>query len=325
MRICVYGAGAIGGYLGALLERAGSAEVTLIARGPHLQAMQEHGLTLRMAGEEIVTHSRCVEEPAEAGEQDFVVIALKSHSVPAILDRIDPLLGPDTAIVTALNGIPWWYFHASGPPHEGRHLDSVDPGGRQWAAFGPRRAIGCAPWPSCEVVEPGVVQHEFGDRMALGEPDGTSTERLEALSAAFREAGLRAPAVRDIRAEIWVKLLGNLAFNPISALTGATLVGIAEDAELRGVVAAMMEEGRSVAAALDVRIAMSTEKRIDAAAEVGPHKTSMLQDLERGRPLEIEALVGSVAELGRLTGVATPTIDTVYALITQRAREAAGG
>ena len=161
--------------------------------------------------------------------------------------------------------------------------------------------------------------------MALGEPDGTSTARLQALSATFREAGLRAPAVRDIRAEIWVKLLGNLAFNPISALTGATLVAIAEDAELRRVVATMMEEGRAVAAALDVRIAMSTEKRIDAAAEVGPHKTSMLQDLERGRPLEIDALVGSVAELGRLTGVVTPTIDTVYALIMQRAREAADG
>jgi 2-dehydropantoate 2-reductase len=326
MRICLYGAGAIGGYVAALLTRAGTADVTCIARGPHLAAMQANGLTLRIDGETFVTHPHCTDDPREIGPQDFVIITLKSHSVPAILPDLPPLLGPDTAVVTAMNGIPWWYFHDdashSGTALAGTHLDSVDPGGDQWTAIGPERAIGCAPWPSSEVVEPGVIQHEFGNRLALGEPSGERSPRVTALSDLLTEAGLKAPALTNIRAEIWVKLLGNLSFNPISALTHAPLDVIAEEPATRAIVDSMMEEARTVAMALGVKIAMSNARRIKAAAAVGNHKTSMLQDLDRGRPLELEALVGAVAEMGRLVDVPTPTIDTIYALIQQRASQA---
>ncbi|HJN93527.1 MAG TPA: 2-dehydropantoate 2-reductase [Dehalococcoidia bacterium] len=326
MRICLYGAGAIGGYVAALLTRAGTAQVTCIARGSHLEAMQANGLSLRIDGETFVTHPRCTDDPGEAGPQDFVIITLKSHSVPAILPHLPPLLGPETAVVTAMNGIPWWYFYNDssevGQALAGTHLNSVDPGGDQWSAIGPERAIGCAPWPSCEVVEPGVIQHEFGNRLALGEPNGERSPRVTALSDVLTEAGLKAPALPNIRAEIWVKLLGNLSFNPISALTHAPLNTIAEEPATRTIVVAMMEEARAVATALGVKIAMSNERRIKAAAAVGNHKTSMLQDLNRGRALEIEALVGAVAEMGRLVDVPTPTIDTIYTLVQQRASQA---
>ena len=321
MRICIYGAGAIGGYIGALLARSG-VDVTLIARGPHLAAMRERGLTLRIGGEEIITHPRCTDDPEEAGPQDYVIVTLKAHSAPGVVERMQPLLAPETAVVTAMNGLPWWYFYGLDGPYRDRQLECLDPSGKQWRGIGPERAIGAVLWQSCELVEPGVVLHVEGNRMTIGEPDGERSDRAVALSKALTAAGLKAPVHRNIRNEIWLKLWGNLSFNPISALTHATLESIARDPGTRAAVRSMMEESRAVAENLGVEFAMSLEERIKTAESVGAHKTSMLQDLEQGRPMEIDALVGVVSELGRLVSVPTPTIDVVYALIVQRAREA---
>ena len=322
MKVCVFGAGAIGGYMGAKLLAA-DAEVTLIARGPHLKAMQENGLRLIEDGTETVLRPRAVEDPRVAGAQDYVVISLKAHSVPGVVPAMQPLLGPDTGVVWAVNGVPWWYFYGHGGPHDGRRLASVDPGDVQWDGIGPGRAIGCIVYPACEVPEPGVIQHVSGDRFTLGEPSGEKTARIEAFSAALIAAGLKAPVRPRIRDEIWVKLWGNLCFNPISALTHATLDVIATDPGTRALARAMMVEAQAIGEALGVKFPVSVDKRIDGAAAVGAHKTSMLQDLERGRPMEIDALVTAVQEMGRLTGVATPHIDAVLALVQQRA-EAAG-
>lgn len=320
MRICVYGAGAIGGYLGAQLALSGE-DVTLIARGPHLAAMQEHGVKLLIEGEERVAHPRCTDDPAEAGPQDFVIVALKAHSVPAVVDVMQPLLGPDTAVVTATNGVPWWYFYGLEGPWQDVRLESVDPGGVQWEGLGPERAIGCVVYPATEVVEPGVIRHLDGNRFTLGEPSGEKTERVQALSQALIAAGLRAP-VRSIRDELWVKLWGNLTFNPISALTLETLDVVATDPGTREVVKSMMLEAQAVGERLGVRFKVDVDRRIDGAAAVGPHRTSMLQDLDKGRPMEIDALVGAVQEMGRLVELPTPTIDVVLALVRQRARTA---
>ncbi len=322
MRICVYGAGAIGGFVGALLERAGAAEVTLIARGPHLAAMRERGLRLRLAEDEFVVQPRCTDNPAEVGEQDYVIVTVKAHSAPALVEPMQPLLGPDTAVVTAMNGIPWWYFHALEGPYRDRRLPLLDPDAAQWRGIGPERAIGCVAWQSASLVAPGEVVHTHGERLSLGEPSGERTERVQALSAALKAAGIRSPIKAKIRNEIWLKLWGNLSFNPVSALTGATLGTIARDPATRAVVAEMMVEGQAVGEALGVRFAMSVEERIRLAEGVGAHRTSMLQDLESGRPMEIDALVRVVSELGAMVGVATPTIERVLALVVQRAREA---
>ncbi len=325
MKVCVYGAGAIGGYLGVMLARSG-VDVTLVARGAHLAAMRENGLRLKlsaeMGGEELVARPRCTDDPREAGPQDYVIIALKAHSVPGVVDAMQPLLGPGTAVVTAVNGIPWWYFHGLDGPYRDRRLESVDPGGRQWDGIGPGRAIGCVVYPATEVVAPGVIEHVEGDRFTLGEPSGEKTLRVERLSAALIAAGLKAPVRPRIRDEIWVKLWGNLSFNPISALTHATLDVIATDPDSQPVARAMMLEAQAIAEALGVRFGINVDKRIAGAAAVGAHKTSMLQDLERGRPMEIDALVGSVQEMGRLVGIPTPTIDTVLGLVRLRARMA---
>lgn len=325
MKVCVYGAGAIGGYLGVMLARSG-VEVTLIARGAHLAAMKENGLRLKlsaeMGGEELVARPRCTDDPKEAGPQDYVIIALKAHSVPGVVDAMQPLLGPETAVVTAVNGIPWWYFHGLDGPYRDRRLESVDPGGRQWDGIGPERAIGCVVYPATEVVAPGIIEHVEGDRFTLGEPSGEKTPRVERLSAALIAAGLKAPVRPRIRDEIWVKLWGNLSFNPISALTHATLDVIATHPDSQPVAKAMMLEAQAIAEALGVRFGINVDKRIAGAAAVGAHKTSMLQDLERGRPMEIDALVGSVQEMGRLVGIPTPTIDTVLGLVRLRARVA---
>ena len=320
MRICIYGAGAIGGYLGVQLALAGE-EVTLIARGPHLAAMRKNGLKLLIDGEQRVAHPLCTDDPAEAGHQDYVIVTLKAHSAPAVVQTMQPLLGPDTAVVSAVNGVPWWYFYGLEGPWRDHRLETVDPGGVQWDGIGPERAIGCVVYPATEVVEPGVIQHLDGNRFTLGEPSGEKTERVKALASAFIAAGLRAP-VRRIRDEIWVKLWGNLSFNPISALTLETLDTVATDVGTRAIAKAMMLEAKAIGAALGVRFPVDVERRIDGAAAVGAHRTSMLQDLERGRPMEIDALVSSVQEMGRLVGVATPTIDVVLALVQQRARVA---
>jgi len=320
MRICIYGAGAIGGYLGVQLALAGE-DVTLIARGPHLEAMQKNGVRLLIDGEERVARPRCTADPAEAGEQDYVIVTLKAHSAPKIVESMQPLLGADTAVVSAVNGVPWWYFHKLEGPWDGTQVESVDPGGVQWRGIGPERAIGCVVYPATEVVEPGVIRHLDGNRFTLGEPSGEKTERVRALAKAFIGAGLRAP-VRRIRDELWVKLWGNLSFNPISALTLETLDVVATDAGTRAVSKAMMLEAQEIGEKLGVRFPVDVEKRIDGAAAVGAHRTSMLQDLERGRPMEIDALVSAVQELGRLVDVPTPTIDVVLALVRQRGRAA---
>ena len=319
MKICIYGAGAIGGYLGAELA-LGGLEVTLIARGPHLEAMRKNGLTLLTGGEKKVAKIACTDDPAEAGPQDYLIITLKAHSVPPIVDKMTPLLGPGTAVVTAQNGIPWWYFFLFPGPWEGCHLETVDPGGRISKTLGPERAIGCVVYPSCEIVEPGVVRHIDGKRFMLGEPDGSRSERVVALSKALTNAGFKAPVRKKIRDDIWLKLWGNLSFNPVSVLTLATLEQMAAEPAARQVIRDMMVEAEAVASALGVKFGVDVDTRIGWAGNVGAHKTSMLQDLEKGRPMEIDSLVAVVAEMGRLVKVPTPVIDVVLALVRSRAR-----
>lgn len=322
MRICIFGAGAIGGLMAARLAQKGEAEVTVVARGPHLAAMQANGLRLRSGGEEIVARPRCAANAAEAGLQDYVVITLKAHSLPGLAEAMQPLFGPDTAIVSAVNGIPWWYFHKHGGPFDGRPVESVDPGGKLLRALPPERAIGCIVYPAAEVVEPGVIEHTYGDRFSLGEPDGARTERANRLSQALIAAGFKAPVRPRIRDEIWVKLWGNLAFNPVSALTLQTLDVLTGEPELRAVCRAMMVEAQAIGEALGVRFGIDVDKRIAGAAEVGAHRTSMLQDLERGRPMEIDALLGVVVEFAELLDLPAPTCRTALALVRARARAA---
>jgi 2-dehydropantoate 2-reductase len=314
MKIAVFGAGAIGGYLGAKLLIAGE-DVTLIARGPHLQAMQQRGLKLIEGGSETVVHPRAVQTGEEAGPQDYVILALKAHSVTPALDAIQPLLGPDTAVVTAQNGVPWWYFYRLPGEWQERRLESVDPGGRIWNAIGPQRVIGCVVYPACEITEPGVVLHIEDERFSLGEPDGSRSDRVAALAKALVAAGLRAPVRNRIRNEIWVKLLGNLALNPLSALTRATLDQLCANEGTRAFARAVMTEGQAVAAALGEEMPISIDARLAGAAELVGHKTSMLQDLELGRPMEIDALVGAVVELARLTGIDTPNLDALWGMV----------
>ena len=322
MKICIFGAGAIGGLMGAKLAAKGDVDVTFIARGPHLAAMRENGVKLISEGTEQIVHPRCVESAEEAGPQDYVLVTLKAHSLPSAAKQMQPLLGPDTAIVSAVNGIPWWYFHGLGGAYEGRIVQSVDPDGQVSALLPPSRAIGCIVYPAAEVTAPGVIDHSYGDRFSLGEPDGSRSARAQALSEALIAAGFKAPVRPKIRDELWVKLWGNMAFNPISALTTATLDVLTADEGQRGVARAMMLEGQRVAEALGVRFAIDVDKRIAGAAEVGAHKTSMLQDLERGRPMEIEALLGAVVELADWVGEAAPISRSVLALVRARARAA---
>ncbi len=317
-RICIFGAGAIGGYMGAKLAKAG-AQVSLVARGPHLAAMQAKGLTLIDEEGSFTVPVRASSDPAELGPQDYLVITLKAHSVPAVVPAMQPLIGPETTVVMGVNGVPWWYFHGVAGPLEGTRLASVDPGGVQWDGIGPDRVLGCVVYPAAEVVEPGTVRHIEGNRFSLGEPDGSKSERAARLAEALTAAGLKAPVRPRIRDEIWVKLWGNLSFNPISALTTATLDVLCTDPGTRAVAREMMVEAQVIAEKLGVKFPIDVDRRIDGGAAVGAHRTSMLQDLDAGRPMEIDALVGSVQELGRLTGTPTPTIDTVLALVRLRA------
>jgi 2-dehydropantoate 2-reductase len=314
MKVCIYGAGAIGAYLGVALTDAGC-DVSMVARGPHLNAMRENGLTFESGGATRNVRFRCAVDPGELGRQDYVILTLKAHSVPAAVDSIGKLLAPATAIVTAQNGIPWWYFHAFPGPWENRHLETTDPGGKIWKALGPERAIGCVVYPSCEIVAPGVVRHTEGNRFMLGEPNGEKSERVKALAEAMTAGGLKAPVRPRIRDDIWFKLLGNATFNPVSVLTGATLEQMGQHAGVRAVIKELMQEAARVAEKLGVTFPMDLDKRIDGATAVGAHKTSMLQDFELGRPLELDGLVASVAEIGRLVDVATPTLDAVLALV----------
>jgi 2-dehydropantoate 2-reductase len=316
MKVAVIGAGAIGGLVGSRLAAAGE-DVTFMVRGANLEAIRAKGVKLveRDGAEQVVRNVRATSDYAEAGLQDLVVLAVKAHQVGSVAADVPRLFGPDTMVVTMQNGIPYWYFHAHGGALAGSRVDSVDPDGRLLALIPPERVIGCVVYPASELLEPGVVQHVEGNRLPVGELDGRASARVERVSAAFQRAGFKAPVLDDIRAEIWLKLWGNLTFNPISGLTQSTLEDICRFGLTRDLAASMMREAQEVAGKLGITFRVSLEKRIAGAESVGRHKTSMLQDIESGRAPEIDALVGSVVELARKTGTATPHIDAVHALV----------
>ena len=322
-RICIFGAGAIGGYVGARLAGKGEAEISLVARGAHLAAMTANGLTLKEAdGSTLTVRPAVTDDPKQLGVQDFVILTLKSHAIAGVLDQIAPLIGKDTAILFGQNGVPWWYFYRQGGEFDGRTIESVDPGGEIWRRLGPERALGCVIWQAAEIKAPGVVAHVYGERMPLGEPSGEMSDRAKTLSRLLTAAGLKSPVRPNLRQEIWLKLWGNLSFNPVSVLTEGTLADLASDQGTRRVIRQMMEEARAVAAALGVSFAVDVDERIDMAAKVGAHRTSMLQDVAAGRPTELDALLGAVIELAQITGIATPVLKLVYDLTRFRARAA---
>jgi 2-dehydropantoate 2-reductase len=321
VKIAIFGAGAIGGYLGVKLAQAG-ADVTLIARGPHLEAIRKRGIVLLSEGKRITSSVRCTSVPEEAGAQDYVIVTLKAHALPAAASSIATLLGPETALVMAVNGVPYWYFRGLEGRWRDRVIESVDPGATVSRTLPPSRVIGCVVYPAAEVIEPGVIEHTYGNRFSLGEPDGSKSARVQALSKQLIAAGLKAPVRSDLRDELWLKLWGNLCLNPLSALTTSTLDRLAGEQDLRDVSRIMMREAQAVAESLGVKFSIDLERRIDGAGEVGAHKTSMLQDLERGRPLEIDALLGAVVEFGDLTGHKMPMCRAILALTRERARRA---
>ena len=317
-KICIFGAGAIGGYVGARLALQGESDVSLVARGAHLAAMEQNGLTLKQGGETRVVRPRVTGDPRSLGPQDFVILTLKAHGMAGVIDPLRPLLGPDTTILFAQNGLPWWYFHRHGGPFDGHRLDSVDPGGEIWNRIGPERALGCVVWQAAEIEAPGVIAHHYGDRMPLGEPSGEKSDRAVLLGNLLSAAGVKSPVRPNLRNEIWLKLWGNLSFNPVSVLTNGTLEGLAGDSGTRAVIHAMMEEARGVAEALGVTFSVGVDERIAMASRVGAHRTSMLQDADAGRPTELDALLGVVIELGELTGRPTPSLKLVYDLVKYR-------
>jgi 2-dehydropantoate 2-reductase len=321
MKIAVIGAGAIGGLVGARLALAGE-DVTFIVRGANLDAIRDNGIKLIGADgqQQVARNVRATDRYDTAGAQDIVILAMKAHQVEAVANDVPKLFGPDTAVVTMQNGIPYWYFHQHGGRLEGSRVRSVDPEGVVGARIPASRVIGCVVYPASELLAPGVVKHIEGDRFPIGELDGSSSERVNRVSASFTNAGFKAPVLDNIRAEIWLKLWGNLTFNPISSLSHSTLVDICQYPPSRDLAASMMREAQAVAHKLGIEFRVSLEKRIAGAEKVGKHKTSMLQDVEAGRAPEIDALVGAVVELARLTDTPTPHIDTVYSLVKLLAR-----
>jgi 2-dehydropantoate 2-reductase len=328
VKIAIIGAGAIGGYVGVKLALSGE-DVTFIVRGENLKAIRASGMKLIMHDgvEHVAANVKATDDYAQAGPQDLVILAMKAHQVEAVARELPKLFGPDTAVVTMQNGIPFWYFHKHGGPLEGSRVTSVDPTGMLAEMIPPRRVIGCVVYPASELIAPGVVKHIEGDRFPLGELDGSNSERVRRISESFTRAGFKAPVLDNIRCEIWLKLWGNLTFNPISSLSHSTLVDICQYGPSRELAASMMREAQDVAHKLGIEFRVTLDKRIAGAEKVGKHKTSMLQDIEAGRAPEIDALVGSVVELGRLTQTPTPHIDSVYALVKLLARtmEAEGG
>jgi 2-dehydropantoate 2-reductase len=316
MKIAIIGAGAIGGYVGVKLAEA-SEDITFIVRGANLEAIRKNGMRLVMSdgSEHVASRMKVTNDYVAAGAQDMVILAMKAHQVEAVANDVPKLFDANTVVVTMQNGIPYWYFHKYGGELAGRIVRSVDPTGLIARKIRPERVIGCVVYPASELIAPGVVKHMEGDRFPIGELDGSSSVRVARVSRCFTLAGFKSPVLDDIRAEIWLKLWGNLAFNPISALTRSTLVEICQDPRTRQLVAAMMTEAQAVAHKLGISFRVGLEKRIAGAEKVGKHKTSMLQDIEAGREPEIDALVGSVIELGRLTDTPTPHIDAVYALV----------
>ena len=311
MKFLIAGAGAIGAYMGARLAKAGF-DVTLFARGPHLRAMQEHGVRVRSVEGDFQTQPRIVGSLDEAGQADVVFLGVKAHSLTQLAPHLQPVLGPDTTVVSTQNGIPWWYFQGFGGQWDGLRLERIDPGGVISAAIEARRIVGSIVYFSTEIYEPGVIQHIEGNRISLGEPDGSRSERCRRIAEALVTSGLRCPITTHIRQEIWVKILGNASLNPVSALTRATLAQMLRDPGVAEVIRKIMQEVEAVSKKLGMELSVSVEQRMAGAAKVGEHKTSMLQDLEAGRPMELEALVGSVVELGDRVGVAMDHTRTVY-------------
>ncbi|MGB9329149.1 MAG: 2-dehydropantoate 2-reductase [Steroidobacteraceae bacterium] len=324
MKIAIIGVGAIGGYVGIRLALAGE-DVTLIARGANLKALQTRGLRLQLADgtEEAAPEIRATADYAAAGPQDVVILGMKAHQVAAVASDVPKLLGPETVVIPMQNGIPYWYFYHHGGALAGTRVQSVDPTGEIGAHIPAERVIGCVVYPAAELVSHGVVRHVEGNRFPVGEPNGTPSARVKRVAECFTRAGLKSPILEDIRAEIWLKLWGNMTFNPISALARATLSGICQYPPSRALAAAMMSEAQNVAHKLGIAFRVPLEKRIAGAEKVGDHKTSMLQDLEAGRALEIDALLGAVVELARLTDTATPHLDAVHALTKLLARSVA--
>ena len=312
MRIVIAGAGAIGGYIGARLAKSG-ADVVLFARGPHLRAMQEHGLRVISPDGDFEVKPQVTGDLATIGKADVVFLGVKAHGLTTLAPQLRSLFGPDTAVVSTQNGIPWWYFQGYGGELEGLRLERVDPGGVIAASIEPRRVVGSLAYFATDIVEPGVIRHTEGNKISFGEPDGTKSERARKIAKPLIAAGFRCPINQRFRHEIWVKLLGNVAFNPISALTGGTLEELARHPDVSKVVRELMAETEAVAGKLNIELPISIDQRMAGAEKVGAHKTSMLQDLEAGRPLEIEAIVGAVVELGERLGVAMPATSTVYA------------
>jgi 2-dehydropantoate 2-reductase len=312
VRIVIAGAGAIGGYIGARLARAG-ADVVLFARGPHLRAMQERGLRVKSPDGDFEVRPEVTGDLAAIGAADVVFLGVKAHSLTALAPGLRALVGPDTVVVSTQNGIPWWYFQMHGGELDGVRLERVDPGGVIAGAFDPRRIVGSLAYFATDIAEPGVIRHTEGNRISLGEPDGSRSERARAIAEALIGAGFRCPITTRIRQEIWVKLLGNVAFNPISALTGGTLEELARHPDVSQLIRAVMTETEAVAAKLGIELPISIDQRMAGAAKVGAHKTSMLQDFEAGRPMELEAVVGGVIELGEKLGVSMPATQAVYA------------
>ena len=319
MKIAIYGAGAIGSYLGVRLHQAG-AKVSLIARGSQLAAMKANGVTLKTDDGTVTVRPFVTGDAGDAGPQDFVFIALKGQDLPKAANDIARLMGPDTTLVTAMNGIPYWYLHGIDSPLAGRTLQSVDPGGAIALVLPPDRVIGSVLYPWAEVIAPGVVEQSTSNRFVMGEPDGSESARLKRLTGIMNAGQLDAPITRDIRTEIWLKLWGNLCFNPLSVLTGATIDRLTSVPDLLALERAMMLEAETVANALGISFPYGVEKRIEITAMAGARKTSTLQDFERGKPLEIEPLLGAVVELGDLAGVAMPLCRAVLALVRERGR-----
>ena len=321
MKFCVFGAGAVGGFVGGMVAR-GDAEVSLIARGEHLSALQASGLKVITPDEEFTVDVLATDTPAELGVQDVIFLSAKAHALTVAAEAMQPLIGPDTVIVSAQNGIPFWYFHAHGGNLNGHTLQTVDPGARIANAIGNERVIGCVITSSNTVEAPGVVRN-IGNRVfALGEPDGSQSERLADIAALLAEAGLSAPTEGNIRSEVWVKMWGNVSFSPMAVLTMSKLGPLVEGEDLRALGVTIMEEVQAVSEALGVEFTATITDRLEGTRRVAGHKTSILQDLEAGRPMEVDGITGAVVELGRLLGVETPMIDLIYALMRQRAREA---
>ena len=310
MKICIVGAGAIGGYLGFKLINAGF-DVSLVARGTHLKAMKHSGLTVIENDKEISCFPKCSESMSDLGKMDYIFITLKAYSIPGLVNEISTMFKENTAVITAYNGIPWWYFFNIEGPFKNYRIKCIDPNNIQWNTITPERIIGCVVYPATEIIEPGVIKHIEGNRFSLGEPEGKQTERILKISKALVKAGIKAPIRSNLREEIWIKLIGNLAFNPLSVITGKTLDILASENEYRTIAYDAMEEASLIINQLGIKLKISIDQRIEGAAKVGAHKTSMLQDYEKGKELELDSLVVSIKEIGNLLGIKTPTIDKI--------------